>query len=148
MTQIYKKIKSFLAENESRIVLFCGLILVAILSFEAGVMRGQKWQTSPIIVEKTASAQNLSSEGASGSLPGAQNSLQEAKTGVVSSNIPAQNLSADKKNCVYVGSKNSNKYHLPTCRFAKLIKPENIVCFSSVEDAVAKGYLADKGCIK
>lgn len=144
-----EKIKQFFTENEFRSALFFGLVLVAIISFEAGLILGKNQQNSPIIIEKSAQIQNLSSESAPGSSLEAKNSVQEAKTGVAgSSKIPAQNSSAVRQDCAFVGSKNSNKYHLPTCRFAKIIKPENIVCFSSAEDATAKGYLADKGCIK
>jgi len=38
-----------------------------------------------------------------------------------------------------IGSKNSKKFHLSTCRHAKTIKPENIVTFSSVEEAIKAG---------
>jgi hypothetical protein len=44
--------------------------------------------------------------------------------------------------CAFVGSKNSTKYHLPTSGSAKRIKPENLVCFMSVDEAVARGYEA------
>ncbi|MDD5627180.1 MAG: Ada metal-binding domain-containing protein [Patescibacteria group bacterium] len=47
-----------------------------------------------------------------------------------------------------VGSKNSTKYHLPSCRFAKNIKPENQVWFSSKEEAESKGYKPCGTCIK
>lgn len=40
----------------------------------------------------------------------------------------------------YVGSKRSNKYHLPGCRWAKRINPENEIWFASAEDAEAHGY--------
>lgn len=40
----------------------------------------------------------------------------------------------------YVGSKNSDIYHFPTCRFAKSIKSENMIWFSSVAEAKAAGY--------
>ena len=39
-----------------------------------------------------------------------------------------------------IGSKDSNKYHLPTCGIAKNIKPENKVEFKSPADAVKAGY--------
>jgi len=146
MTQIYEKIKNFLTENESKIVLFCGLILVSILSFEAGIISGQKWQNSPIIIEKTISDQNLGSVSAQETPVAGQNSLQEPKTSLVGSSIPGQNLPAGRQDCMFVGSKNSNKYHIPSSRCAKQIKPENLVCFSSVENALAKGYQA--GCLK
>jgi flagellar basal body-associated protein FliL len=46
----------------------------------------------------------------------------------------------------YVGSKNSNIYHYPTCRAAKRIKPENLVTFTSAKDAQEKGYRPCKVC--
>lgn len=36
-----------------------------------------------------------------------------------------------KEECLYVGSKNSKTYHKPDCKWAKKIKPENIVCYKS-----------------
>ena len=41
----------------------------------------------------------------------------------------------NKKDCLYVGSEDSDKYHTPECKFAKKIKPENLVCFYSLEEA-------------
>ena len=43
----------------------------------------------------------------------------------------------------FVGSKNSDKYHRCDCRYAKKIKIENLVCFSSREEAESQGYV---GC--
>lgn len=47
---------------------------------------------------------------------------------------------------VYVGSVLSNKYHYPSCRWAKEIHPENLITFSSKADAAAKGYKPCKTC--
>lgn len=49
-------------------------------------------------------------------------------------------------NCPYVGSKNSDKYHLATCGVVKRIKPENKRCFASPQVAEASGY--SPGCVK
>jgi len=46
----------------------------------------------------------------------------------------------DNEECMYVGSKNSDKYHYPSCTWAKKIKPENLVCFKSKKEAEDKGY--------
>ncbi|GAG82341.1 unnamed protein product, partial [marine sediment metagenome] len=46
----------------------------------------------------------------------------------------------------FVGSKKSDVYHYPNCRYVKMIKPENIIWFSSVEDAKAHGYRPCKVC--
>lgn len=40
----------------------------------------------------------------------------------------------------FVGSLQSDKYHYPTCRWAKEIKPENEIWFKDAEDAKAHGY--------
>ncbi|MEK7598709.1 MAG: hypothetical protein AAB487_03160 [Patescibacteria group bacterium] len=141
-------IREFWAKNELKVILTLGLILIAAVSFESGYLKGKTAESSPIIIEKSISGQNLSPESAQGIPLGGQNSLQEAKSASNGATIPSQKLSTPEVNCVFVGSKNSNKYHLPTCRYAKLIKPENIICFSSAEDAAAKNYLPDKGCIK
>ncbi|MDP4039072.1 MAG: hypothetical protein Q8P57_00615 [Candidatus Pacearchaeota archaeon] len=41
---------------------------------------------------------------------------------------------------LYVGSKNSDKYYGCDCHYAKRILPENLKCFSSVEEAGSAGY--------
>lgn len=46
----------------------------------------------------------------------------------------------------FVGSKNSTKYHYSSCKYAKRIKPGNLVAFSSTADAKAKGYQPCKVC--
>ncbi len=46
----------------------------------------------------------------------------------------------------YQGSKKSNKYHYPTCRWAQKIKPGNLVTFASTEQAAKAGYVPCKLC--
>jgi len=45
-----------------------------------------------------------------------------------------------------VGSRNSNKYHLPWCSGAQRIKDENKVVFQTQEDAKAAGYVPAGNC--
>lgn len=44
------------------------------------------------------------------------------------------------------GSKNSNRYHYPTCSSAQRIKPNNLVVFSSPNEAMMAGYAPCKVC--
>lgn len=142
MSKIKEKLKKFWLTYEVKIILVIGIILIAGVAFESGYLKGKTGQDSPIIIEKTIQAQNSSPKGTSGSSARAQNTTQEAK--II---YPPQNPSTTfGASCAYVGSKNSNKYHIPSSRCAKQIKPENIVCFSSAEDATAKGY--QSGCLK
>jgi len=46
----------------------------------------------------------------------------------------------------YVGSAKSDKYHYPTCEWAKKIKPENLVTFKSAKEAQDAGYVPCKVC--
>jgi len=50
------------------------------------------------------------------------------------------------ENAVYVGSKNSDKYHLPWCSGAKRIVEANKVTFTSKEEAEAAGYKPAANC--
>lgn len=136
---MWLKTKEFLKLHETKIILTAGFILVAVLSFEAGIMKGQTIKQNPIIVkENTGQAVCGASSGQS---PEAQNLPSEGTDSSDGINTP-------QANCAYLGSKNSNKYHLPNCQYAKRIKQGNIVCFTSENEAKLKGYLPDKGCIK
>ena len=129
--------RDFWQKYEYKIILIVGFILVTVISFEGGVLKGQKMAQNPLIIEKPADNNNQAVCGVSQS----QNLPSEAK------NDETGALDQSQK-CAFVGSKNSNKYHLPTCRYAKNINPENRVCFSSKIEAESRGYLPDKNCIK
>lgn len=49
-----------------------------------------------------------------------------------------------KEGCLYVGSKNSDKYYPPTCKWAKRILPTNLICFNSSEEV--KDRILGQGC--
>lgn len=137
-----EKIKAFLKQYEAKIILIIGLVLVAVISFEIGLLKGKMVKNNPIVVEIPSQNPKIVQE--SPNQP-----QQEGRTdALVKPEALTANLSSQNHKCAYVGSKNSNKYHLPTCRWAKQIKPENLVCFSSVEEATQKGYQPDKNCIK
>jgi len=132
------KVETFLIKYEIKLVLIAGFVLVALISFQFGYIQGKKGQTKAIVIEKTTEMAKTDPEGtpivAGVSTPESTKNPAEA-------NILAPN-------CNYVGSKSSNKVHLPTCRYAKTIKPENLVCFASLDDALKQGRVADKTCIK
>ena len=57
--------------------------------------------------------------------------------------IVSLTLAADFK---YVGSKNSDKYHYPDCKWAKRISAKNLVTFKTTQEAVKAGYVPCKVC--
>jgi hypothetical protein len=134
------KIKEFWQKYEYKVILLVGFVLVAVISFEAGILRNTELGQNPIIIEKTADVASNNNSSVQ-SVSQSQNLPSEAKK-------DTEEVSALPQNCAFVGSKNSNKYHLPNCRYAKSINPENRVCFSDENNAKSKGYLPDKNCIK
>jgi len=46
----------------------------------------------------------------------------------------------------YVGSTQSDRYHYPECYWTQQIKPENLIWFSSAEEALDMGYVPCKVC--
>ena len=66
-----------------------------------------------------------------------EKNAQEQKLGVWS----CTNIQED---CSYVASKNSDIYHKPECKWAKRIKPENLICFHSEEEL--EDYIPAKSC--
>lgn len=138
----FQKIRIFWEKYENKVVLGVGLFLVAIISFEAGILQGHKFEQEALVIEKTPNAQVVSIAGENGAVLGVQGS------GLKAENIKEETNVVDSQKCLFVGSKNSDKFHKPDCRWAKNIKPENLVCFKSEEEAKSRGYVGDKNCIK
>ncbi|EKE18671.1 MAG: hypothetical protein ACD_9C00265G0002 [uncultured bacterium] len=134
---VWDKIKDFFLKYELKIVLFVGFCLISAISYEFGVLQGQKWQQKPLIIEKPSDMPegqtdaNLSNIEAS-----------EAKSLSISPTLEAKTAtSTTASKCAFVGSKNSDKFYVPTCSYAKRVKPENLACYASEADAIAKGKI-------
>jgi predicted negative regulator of RcsB-dependent stress response len=56
--------------------------------------------------------------------------------------------SVGKKDCLFVASRKSHKYHTAECKYGKNIKLANRICFKSQEEAKEKGFVPAKGCLK
>jgi hypothetical protein len=143
MKNAFTKIKEFLLKHEQKIVLVIAFCLISAVSYEFGVLQGQKWQQKPLVIEKPA---NISDEQKSSNLG---NYEPSGTVKAVTSQVAASNTGSatNMANCAFVGSKNSNKFYPPTCSYAKRIKPENVVCFKSAEEAIGQGRTESK-CTK
>ena len=128
MKNYFINLANFFIQNERKIVLGLGIILVVVVSFTFGIMKGKGITQDPLVI-----------------------SIAEVPPVVINSN---DSVSSEEKTkigeglttCVYVGSKNGSKYYPPTCSYAKKINPDNLRCFSSDEDAVQKGYEKTTSC--
>ena len=141
--RLSKKIRKFWENYEQKIILGVGMILLAIISFEVGILQGQKWQQDPLIIEKPDS-QTIKICNQKNQVSGADSNQTKGKANKINA---SNNLSEIKKDCAFVGSKKSNKYHKIDCRFARKIKPQNLICFKSEQDARDKGYVPAH-CVK
>jgi methylphosphotriester-DNA--protein-cysteine methyltransferase len=66
---------------------------------------------------------------------------------LIAYSVQAAEKTATKEEPALVGSAKGGKYHLPSCKLAKKIKPENMVNFKDAAEAEKKGYDPCKTCI-
>jgi len=102
-----------------------------------------KMESVPKYETAESSVPSKKKENVEGSLPAETVGEENDLSAPVS--LPASS-SADVTKAMFVGSSTSKKYHLPDCRYALKIKPENKIYFQSLEDAKRQGYLPCKSC--
>lgn len=134
----FSKIKEFWLKYEHKIILVFAFILVTVLAFEAGILKGQKTQNSALIIEKPTVCVSTPND------PQEGQKTQNLTTENVSTKIGEET----PQSCQFVASKNSDKYHRADCSNARRIKPENRVCFGTEEEAQSKGYKRAGCCFK
>lgn len=134
-----EKIHDLYSKNQDKILSTIGIILIATASFGAGRLSVQLSQKSQITIEDpkddffAKDVQKISQD------------LEKISTEKETNNINEVNPET-KTQGKYVGSKNSDKYHLPDCPGALKITEENKIWFNSKEEAEARGYTPAKNC--
>jgi len=134
-----KKIRTFWKQYGRITVMSLSFILTAVFSFELGYARAISKDKGVLIIKKPVTEM----------IDPTSSSNTEVAEVAISKNIAEtskKEVNTMGTECVFVGSKNSNKYHLPSCQWAKRIKLENRVCFSNKEEAEKRGYVP--GCIQ
>ena len=138
--QFFTKIKEFFLKYETKIVLIIGFCLISAISFEFGILQGQKWQQKPLVIERSVNVP----EGQETANSGNSEAQGAVKTASTSSAAGKTSVTQNTAGCAYVGSRSSNKFYVPTCSYAKRVKPENMVCFSSAQEALGQGRTESK----
>ncbi len=144
--------RTWFETHGSKLLLSLGIAAVLALAFEGGFLLGRDQRSDPLVITLPAAscAPVSTADSTNEALPVknpisaaslSQNAAQSARNA-----SPGDAGGSNNESCAFVGSKNSDKYHLPKCSWAKRIKPENRVCFTSAADAEAKGYKA--GCVR
>ncbi len=138
-----------------RIFTIIAFLLVGALSFEGGFLFGRDRRVEPLVIGLPSLPCVASVASTDVSAVSNDEKSVNNERGIVDASNKNQlkthgnTLSVgveQSQKCAFVGSKNSDKYHLPSCSHAKRIKSENVVCFVSAEDAQSKGYAP--GCIQ
>ena len=132
-----ERIRQWIKENGARLWIVTALFLVGGLCYEAGLLQGKREQGATLVLSIPAPP----AEEAQAEIP-----PSSAQAGDTPAHRETGGTSPAKTACLYVGSKNSTKYHLATCAVAKRIKAENRVCFASQAEARARGY--QPSCLK
>lgn len=110
------KIKKLVKNNESDILLVIGIVLIALIAFGAGRLTAPESSREQII-------------------------FNEAPASISEAIIQEQGTDDQVFEGKFVGSSKSDKYHWPDCQWAKRIAEENMVWFSSEQEAQKAGYV-------
>ncbi len=134
LQMLRKRIKTWWGNFGGRIFLGLSFLLIGGFAFLAGKVSQEIRPVEPLVI----------------SVPSEIPEAKPVEKYVVapepsSENTPPKPETSVQSQCAYVGSRKSNKYHLPTSRCAKQIKAENKVCFADLAAAEMKGYLP--GCL-
>ena len=136
MNEIFRIIREWFSRDHTRLALFFGIFSAGLSGYSLGILRDASIANTPLAINIVTPQDNSSAPMVLGDTAPKQSALPTQKG-------PSTEASGK---CAFVGSKNSNLYHLPSCASARRIKDANKRCFISAEDAVAKGYRP--GCLK
>lgn len=124
-------IKEFAEKIKPLYTLFL-IIVIATIFFALGRLSALEESKTPLRIINQDIGQNKALEG--------QN------TANVIDSVVLESQSGDQNSGEVVASKSGSKYHFPWCSGAKSIKSENLITFSSIEEARKAGYEPAKNC--
>lgn len=131
--------------HDQKILIILSVALAAVVGFQLGKNQIGAAPDAAIEVKLMSKAETHLPDNSQ------QKPLLSAESGTVTKIAKENNGMAEKPvatKCAAVASKSSTKFHLPTCKYASKIKKENLICFSSEEEAKQKGFQPAKCCHK
>lgn len=140
----------FLSQNQDKIVLVIGAILIAAIGFAAGRLTTVRPQSEPIVIEEPeqsiAEGSKIKGEALEVTRQTEKDSQSEEKEQAPTEKLKENKEESEEATVKYIGSKSGKKYHYPDCRYGKKIKEENQVWFKSAKEAQEAGYEPCKVC--
>jgi len=142
-------VRNWLNDNQADIVLVCGIILVAVISFGLGRLTAPVTTKEAVVIENQE-ASTLNNMGQNMGQNTGQNNIEQT----VNQNSAKQNANSEENKSsanqigntlssekgIVVASRNGTKYYWPWCSGVSKIKPENLIWFKSEAEAKAAGY--------
>ena len=123
------RIKDYFKRNHSDLFIIAVIVFVALIAFGIGRLSAPK--SEPVLIR------NLEQASVEDLIPGQnEEAIQRGNEGTIQGEYKGQ----------VVGSKNSDKYHLPDCPGAKQISEQNKVWFNSIAEAEKAGYSPAANC--
>lgn len=119
-----EKIKSYIRQNEADIFTIILVITVGFLGFGLGKLSQMSLEKEPVEILLPEPLTQVSNVGLNA--------------------VTEPSVTSNKGQ--YVASKNSNKYHLPSCSGAKRISEANKIWFASKQEAESRGYTPAGNC--
>ena len=131
----------FIKENQEKIFLFFGFLLILSAGFFSGYFYFQEQVDSHGIIIEDSNEDckdlfNLESVNNNSNVNLNVNSSSQVK----GEQSESENIILQNKTGMFVASKNSKIYHKPDCKYVKRIKEENIIWFQSAKEAEDRGY--------
>lgn len=118
------QVAAWLRKNEKMLIYGAGLVIISLLCFVFGVLKGTGLSQEPITVMRPASEPVI----------------------LTSASEDTESTTLTPEECKFVGSVKGSKYYPPSCSYAKKIAKENLRCFKSEQDAKEKGYEKTTSC--
>lgn len=131
LTDLAKKIKVWLKENQRDLYLAALVFVVSVASFGLGRLSAIWPEKQPIAIEGPENEGQMTKA----------TTASEARQSSLSSFGLSPSTQGD-----FVASRNGSSYHLPDCPGAKQIKEENKIWFQSAEAARSAGYKPAGNC--
>ncbi|MBI2610286.1 hypothetical protein HYW53_03945 [Candidatus Giovannonibacteria bacterium] len=125
-----EKIKFSFLPHENDIIFVLAVILIGVIGFGLGRISVSK-EKYAIKIEQNKIEQKKAQK------------TDDQSAAIIKAGESAQ---VAKKNEQFVGSKNGDVFHLPSCPGAKRIKEENKIYFTSKENAEKAGYRPAENC--
>jgi hypothetical protein len=133
--ELFSKFKAMVGRVPEGVLLVCIVVLVGIASFGLGRISALEANREPVQVRMgDGSVVSSNTTSKNETRVESQKASQSASAG------------ASFNDGEVVGSKNSNKYHLPWCSGAQRISEANKITFKSVAEAEAAGYVPAANC--